>query len=812
MTLAPILAVVTILIVLSFIVWRARPENSINRWFSSFTLAAAIWAGGIVGTHGSNYPELFLRLTFAAASFIPPTFLHFTYYYPVRSTWPPRMLLRFHLAAAVIFSLLSIVTPLLAHSAKLTSKGLVRATGPLYPAFAVYLLGTLGLSVLLLIWKWAHARGSTRRELGYFATGLFIASAGASTTNLLIPLITGNSGYATTGPYFLFALIAFVAHSIIRHRSLDLRFVVHRSLTLAVSVILSLVPIVVLLAMFWPRIAAQFDSNEVLILLVAMTVATLLVPPIRDVVSRLLDTYLYRAKTDYRATVRETSKVLTQALDLRVLLSSLHATIFKSLQCERVVVYLRGQDGQFSAFDTHAIGGTNPPAPNTMSSIVVAALTAANAPLLQEPGGGRRSTRTLTEISRELQRLNWALVLPVLSENNVIAAIVLGPKLSGDPFYPQDLDLLTTLANQAGTAIKNVDLYAQVVLANEYIENIVATIESGVVAVNAGGQVTMFNRAAEELTGLTRDSVLLQPLAVLPGCLKTVLQATLGDGQACVQPEVQLPAVSGTSRPVICTTSPLRDPEGTTLGAVAVFSDLTPLKELEVERQRVERLQYFEVLAAGIAHEIKNPLVAIKTFAQLIPRRHSDERFVNDFSRVVTREIGRMEHLVGRLRGLAQPAERPRYLLDLRLPINDAVEFLKPAFEDKQLGLTLTGGAHPYMVLGDHGELEQLFINLLLNAQEATPAGGQVSIQIDATGDQATVMIADTGPGIPAAILERVFDPFFTTKPRGSGLGLAICSRIAAAHDARLRAANQEQGGAVFTVDFVVSKTAEVSS
>jgi signal transduction histidine kinase len=105
-------------------------------------------------------------------------------------------------------------------------------------------------------------------------------------------------------------------------------------------------------------------------------------------------------------------------------------------------------------------------------------------------------------------------------------------------------------------------------------------------------------------------------------------------------------------------------------------------------------------------------------------------------------------------------------------------------------------------VLGDHGELEQLFLNLLINAQEATPAEGRVAVRVARVDDRATVEITDSGPGIPADMLERVFDPFFTTKQRGSGLGLTVCAGIAAAHRARLLAANAAEGGARFTVDF----------
>src|SRR5262249_13399250 len=362
------------------------------------------------------------------------------------------------------------------------------------------------------------------------------------------------------------------------------------------------------------------------------------------------------------------------------------------------------------------------------------------------------------DVHDHLIQLDWALVLPVMFEDAVIGAIAVGPKRSGDPFYPHDLDLLMTLANHAGIAVKNAQLYTEVVLANEYVENIVATIESGVVAVNPAGRVTMFNRAAERLTALRAEAIRSEPVSGLPEVLGTLLRTTLEDGQARAAPEIALHAGSA-ARPGICTNSPLREPGGAILGAVAVFSDLTPLKELEAERQRVERLAYFEVLAASIAHEIKNPVVAIKTFTQLVPRRLHDHAFLENFSRVVSREIERMQRLVERLRRLSRPSHEPHRRVRVRPPLSEAAEFLKPAFDEKALTLQLTEAPKPATVIGDHGELEQLFINLLMNAHEATPRGRSVEVEVTATDRAVVVAVADSGPGIPPERLRQLFDP-----------------------------------------------------
>jgi PAS domain S-box-containing protein len=593
---------------------------------------------------------------------------------------------------------------------------------------------------------------------------------------------------------------------------MNLRLFIHRGLTVGIAVALSAVPAGLLLTISWPHLRTTLDTSELALLLIAIGFATILIPITRDVASRLLDRYVYRTHANYQRTVREASQMLTRVLHLETLLAFIGATVVRSTAAEGVALYLR-EDGRFrcAMVETPQDAGRFGAPPEAPVEIV-AALQAAQAPVLADEVARERET-VAEALHERLSETGWSLLLPVLSEDALIAIIAVGPKLSGDAFYQQDLDLLMTLANQAGVAIKNAQLYAAVTVANEYLENIAATMESGVVAIDAGGRVAMFNRAAERLTGLPAETTRGGPTSALPACLSEPLQATVVDGQPRTQPEVELPmtaAASGrpASRPVICTVSPVRDPTGGALGAVAVFSDLTPLKELEVERRRAERLVYFQTLAAGIAHEIKNPLVAIKTFTQLLPRRPGDTRFLEEFGRISTREIARIQRLLDRLRTLSRPAGAPRHGIDVRAPLTDALDLVQAALEEKGLAMTVGLGSEKCMVLGNHQEMEELFLNLLLNAHEATAPGGTISVEVTRGETHVLVAVADNGPGIPPELLERVFEPLFTTTPRGSGLGLAISSGIAQAHGARLRAANRSTGGAILTVEFPLTPAA----
>ena len=245
------------------------------------------------------------------------------------------------------------------------------------------------------------------------------------------------------------------------------------------------------------------------------------------------------------------------------------------------------------------------------------------------------------------------------------------------------------------------------------------------------------------------------------------------------------------------------------MGAVAVFSDLSRLKELERERRRAERLASIEAIASGMVHEIRNPLVAIKTFTQLLPTRFDDAGFRDNFSRVAGREIARMDDLLDRFRMLSAASRQPMEPVDVTVPLRNTLELLQPTLEERRIVLRRVGEGAPRPILGNASQLEQLFLNLCLNAVEAMDPGGELTVRVadlsEGGGSTLLVEVSDTGGGIPDDMVEQIFNPFVTTKGHGTGLGLAICRAIADAHRALLRARNNTgRPGATFTVEFPV--------
>jgi two-component system sensor histidine kinase HydH len=358
-------------------------------------------------------------------------------------------------------------------------------------------------------------------------------------------------------------------------------------------------------------------------------------------------------------------------------------------------------------------------------------------------------------------------------------------------------------------AVRNAVAHQRVVLLNEELMKILGTIESGVIAVGPNRKVSLFNEAAAELTGVAADSAMGREIGQVPAPISGYLEAALRNGVSHSQQEFSLPDAAGQRRPLICSTAPLLSPRADIVGAVAVLGDLSRLKELERERQRLERLGSLESIASGLVHEIRNPLLAVKTFCQLMPARHPEDGFRDTFARVTGREIGRIEELLGRFRTLATTSTQPMGPVDIREPIRDALETLRPQIEEQRVILRHIADGSPRPIIGNASQLEQLFLNLCLNALQAMEAGGELTVRVadlsQGGGTTLLVEVSDTGCGIPEDLIDTIFNPFVTTKPGGSGLGLAICRGIADAHQARLSARNNiERSGSTFTLEFPV--------
>lgn len=234
--------------------------------------------------------------------------------------------------------------------------------------------------------------------------------------------------------------------------------------------------------------------------------------------------------------------------------------------------------------------------------------------------------------------------------------------------------------------------------------------------------------------------------------------------------------------------------------------------ELQSVRQEViqsERLAAVGELAAGVAHELRNPLTSVKLLLQHAAKRGGELQLSGEQGALILGEIRRMESTIQGLLDFSRAPVLNRVSHDLRTTVQRSVNLVEGRLVQSGIRLDVQMGDEPLIVLADSEQLNQVFVNLLLNAAEATPAGGQVTVRLSGSADRtvARVEIQDTGPGIAPEIQGRLFEPFVTMKERGTGLGLAICRRIVRDHAGQIQADNLPDGGALFRVELPLAET-----
>jgi PAS domain S-box-containing protein len=789
---------------IGFYVYRRNPSASLNRAFAFTALTIGLWTTALAwGRFQPASFEMSIRTAFSAGSLCPFGILLFLEHFGRAATVHKRRL-RILGIVAIVLSVLSF-SPWMVTGVVREPYGMRPLYGFLHPILASYIILSFALAATTLAQRYQRLTGFEKSQVGHLFLAFIVPGILAATTNVFMPLVAGTSAYNGLGPVFSLILIAMVAHAIIRHRLMDIRIVIRRGVVYLVTFLSSAALFFILLLgsnSLLPLEQGFSGRDIVLALIVAVAFQS-----VKTRVQRLLDVYLYREPYDYARTLREASRALTATIDLHELLAHVGHALASTLRPEEMSIYLLDLEDQVFRLAWSVGSGASAPIVSKTSPLTSTVSAGRQLVFRDEVVSARPTDPDF--LLPDLDRLRAEVVVPLVEEGELIGFLALGAKRSGDPYFSNDADLLTTLANQAAVAVRNAQTHARVVQVNEEMRKVLETIESGVVAVGPRGRITLFNRAAEQLTGTSAQVARGQAPECLPSPLGSALHATAADGEPRSQIEFSLPDAAGQMVPLMCSTSPLRGPDGAPLGAVAVLADMSRLKELEQEKRRAERLASIEAIASGLIHEIRNPLVGIKTYAQLLPSRGASEEFREMFSRSAGREIGRIDDLLSRFRTMSRASQHPMEMVDLSDPLRDTLETLHAELVDRKIQLRRVGEQTRRPVLGNASQLQQLFLNLCLNAIQAMEPGGELTVRVadlsEGGGSTLLVEVADTGPGIPDHLLGTIFDPFVTTKPHGTGLGLAICRGIADAHRARIHARNNVgRPGCTFIVEFPV--------
>jgi two-component system NtrC family sensor kinase len=789
-----------------------RPNDPATLHFFWLTVA---FFGVLAFTPAGRYNHLdyFFEWADAVARLaLPPLFLHFAFVFPERpNPWAKTDLGRAVIPVLYLPALLLGVgrVTLVAgglHGAE-SSHVLERLERLDYAYLGVCLLGGL----LLMVRALARLRSVTaHRQLRWILWG---SALGALPFVILyiLPLLIGNTiPYAEYTAVLLGCIPLAFASAIVRYRLMDIEVIVKKALVVAAVVML----LVVIYGGVLKIVALTLGTDEnrsSFWALLAMLVGALVAPLLRNAIQNGLDRLYYKDRYDYRKALVNFARELNTDLDLGRLSSRLVGRIRDTLGVDKIAVFLpeAGEDAaSFVAVASEGFEGARLPVIRRTSALG-SRLLSGQMTVIDDPQPLRRFGGEEAPEWREVGFYNF---VPCVSKDGTIAVIALGRRAQGDPLSSEDIALMGAVAGQAATALENARLYGQLSVKADEIErlrqfgdSVVESLSDGLIVVDLDDRVLRWNRRAEVLTSVERGRAVGRRLGALfaKTFLETLQSVRRQSKSGGTVYRVPLGTGHGDERKTLLVNlavAPFQTPEGSQAGWILVLEDVTDRANLEEQLRLSEKMAAIGLLAAGVAHEVNTPLTGISSFTQMLLERSEPGDPRTQLLEKIERQTFRAAKIVNSLLNLARPSGGDTGPVDLNGVIGDILSLLEHQFKLGHVQVRKDLAKPAVVVRGVEYKLQQVFLNLFLNARDAMPKGGWLTVATRAEDGTAVIEVADTGVGIPSDHLGRIYDPFFTTKPegRGTGLGLSVTYGIVQEHGGSLTCDSQPGQGTRF--------------
>ena len=617
------------------------------------------------------------------------------------------------------------------------------------------------------------------------------------------------------------------ASAIVRYRLRDVEVIIKRGLVYTAAVSAMVAIYIVLERLATEVFLDEEDGYNAVIALLATAVVVLVASPVKNAIQSMLDRVYYRDRYDYRRALVGFARELNSALDLPRLAARLVNRVTETLVIDHTVLMLSPLDGEAGAFVPFRAGGERPvaswPSLDRQSSIG-RRLVEGHTLMLDEPAVMRRQP---VEDVQFWQNQGIHYFVPCVSEGGTIGVLALGAKTSGEPLSSEDVALLAAVAAQVATAIENGRLYTQlqdkaseVDQIREFNENIIESLNDGLVVLDLEDRIVRWNRALGRLHGVSRTEAVGQPLGELfdAGFVERLGQARREHPSGTLLYRVPLSSRHEDERRqllVNAAVAPLRASDGGTEGTMVILEDITSRVRLEEQLQLSDKMASIGLLATGVAHEVNTPLTGISSFTQMLLDSTDAEDPRTQLLEKIEHQTFRAAKIVNGLLNLARPGRTDAAgPVDVNAVINDVLGLLEHQLQTGNIQLRRELSLTPTVVQGVEFKLQQVFLNLFLNARDAMPTGGWLPVVTRTEEHQAVIEVADTGTGIPAEALSRIYDPFFTTKAvgQGTGLGLSITYGVIKEHNGSIECQSGPGQGARFRVTLpMVSSTERLS-
>jgi len=656
--------------------------------------------------------------------------------------------------------------------------------------------------------------GILRQQLKWVAGGTLAGIVPFLAFYILPFTFAGTAPGWTKFSVFSLALMPLCyGYAIVRYRLMDVDIIFRRGLAYTfatAAVVVIYFGSIALIGEFSHSALASGRFGAV----VAIIVAAFLFQPLRDWVQSRLDHFFYRDRLDYRRTLIEFGRTLANEVRIDPLLDSVLDRISQTLLVDHLAVFL-GDDAEPGKFELSRSMGIRAEGPLDLSFLDVSRPALAHGCLFIESA---RATEESESVQRTLGELDLNYFIACRFHDHTPAILGLGKTVDGDYLSSDDLELLATIAGYLAIAVENARLYqsiekkaVQVERLKDFSENIVASLRIGVITLDLEDRIESWNPQVEELLGVSRNDALNRRMdEVLPRDLAVEIDSRAESEH--VSGIYRFHVNTRADRHLVLNVSiaPLLGKNGARLGHLVLLDDITQRVRLEDQMLQTEKLTSLGLLAAGVAHEVNTPLAVISNYIQMLAKQiPADDPRQKTIDRIV-KQTFRASEIVNNLLNFSRTGGTEPVRIDLNNVLEETLTLVQHPFKTAQVSVVRNYTETLPPVLGSATRLQQVFLNLFMNARDAMPNGGMLEVRTAAQNGSVEVEISDTGMGIPAENLHRIFDPFFTTKAtgRGTGLGLSVSYGIIKEHAGKVDVRSTPGKGTSFRLEFPAARKA----
>lgn len=604
-------------------------------------------------------------------------------------------------------------------------------------------------------------------------------------------------------------------YAIVRHRLMDVDILFRRGAAYTLATVFLVGLYFTAVALMGQLFQASLPATGTTGFVIAVVVSAFLFHPLRARIQERLDRYFYREGYDYRKTLVEFGRELSMETDLERTLRSVAERLSRTLTVDKVAIFLSDAQGRMEV--AHSLGLS------TAGELDLSFLDPGR-PEFRRGYLFFENTRHApgeSETARQaIAALDLHYYIACRAQGRTVAFLGLGKTAENDFLSSEDVALVETLSGYLGAAVENARLYlrlerkaAEYERLKDFNENIVESISMGILVLDLEDRIESWNTQLELMYGLSRDQAYGQPIdRVFPPELVADLMRFRNDGSIHNLYKHRVRTPTGQERVLNIAVAPLVSKRFEPIGRLVIFDDITERVELEQQLVQAEKLSSVGLLAAGVAHEVNTPLAVISSYAQMLSKQLPPDDPRWKLLDKIIKSTFRASEMVNNLLNFSRTGRTEMAPLDLNRVISDTLALLEHPLRSSRVQVETRLSGEAPTVQGNAGKLQQVFLNLFLNARDAMPEGGRLQVVTEASQTAVRVEISDTGHGIARENLHRIYDPFFTTKPgrggnggtlrSGTGLGLSVTYGIVQEHSGRIRVESLRGQGTTFLLEF----------